>query len=131
MSWIAAAALTLLIMVIFIEGLRRAGALQAARAWVLGLLIAGPLCLGLYVWNDLSYDCGPGSAPFLDQDLSQEGTASRRSILADMQAGVSADLARCGGSQTRWALFTNLETLILELDQQLATEQIQEIGSVE
>ena len=131
MSWAAAAVLTLLTLGIFLEGLRRAGLLLAARAWVLSLLIAGPVCLGLYVWGQLRHDCGPGAAPFLDQDLSQEGTATRRAILAQMQAEASATLVRCGGSQVRWALFTNLEELIESLDQQRTTEQIQEIRSTE
>ncbi len=129
MSWAVAAALTLILMLIFVEGLRRAGVVQAARAWVLGLLIAGPICLGLYILDELRYDCGPGAPPFLDQDLSQEDTASRLAILTEMKAEVSADLAQCGGTQARWTLFTNLEELISQLEQQLATEQIQEIGS--
>ena len=130
MSWLwGAGALTLLILIGFYEGVRRAGLLYPARRWLLGLAIAAPLCLGSFTWLNRSGDCGPSSPPFAGMDLENMTLDQRLQALNTAKNEISARLAQCGGDGARWTLYQNLEILISELEAELKATQLQNFQS--
>ena len=121
MTLLIAAALTLSLVVFLLEGLRRSGFLGQAKPWTILFGLSVPLLFGAYVWSDLRVDCTP-RPPMLDMDLESMSLEERRNALIDLRDETSDRLKQCGGTEARWSLYLRLETLVEELDAQIASD---------
>ena len=127
MSWALAGLLSLALGLYLAEALRRAGQLGRAKSWLGVIFVALPLCLALHWRLSAPQDCPASPPPFLDADLSLGGTQDRLEALRDARQDLSDRLARCGGTAERWQVYARLGELIDVLEQDLATQRLQEI----
>lgn len=123
MTWFWAAALCLAVFLVYLEGARRSRQLQAARYWLLGLGLALPLLLGVYIWQVERGDCA-GLPPRPNLNVQAMTAAERLVVLTQSRAETSAHLARCGGTKLGWALYLGLEQLITQAESEQAQQAL-------
>lgn len=124
------ALVTLALMLVLLEGLRRSGAMGR---WGLAILIAGPLCFAAFYTLEGRHDCGPeGSPPLVAFNAAQAlPLEARLAAFEEQRTDLSARLVKCGGSPTRWQMFDVLEQAIRQTKSQIAAEGLEDLQSLE